>query len=354
MSLPASFSAPARGLIVAAAIAVLIIVLQHAASLLTPVLLAVFIAVIATPPLRWMRRRGLPKWLALALVVFVLVEIGSLLAVLSTGALEGFRDSMPTYQERFLALSENLGSWLEGLGVEGSRAAIPDLLDPDRVNGLVRLMLTNAGSLVGNGLLVLLATVFILLEAPSLPAKLRAAFNLPEQGQQRLIKLVGLVNRYMLIKALTSLGTALLIGIWLWLLDLDFIVIWVLLAFLLNFVPVIGSWIMGIPAILLALVQADLQTAMLTALGYMIVNVGIGNIIEPRVMGHGLGISSLVVFLSLMFWGWLFGTVGVFLSVPLTMAVIIALDASPQTRPIAILLGPEIKAESMSETRAEP
>jgi predicted PurR-regulated permease PerM len=99
---------------------------------------------------------------------------------------------------------------------------------------------------------------------------------------------------------------------------------------------------MTIPAVLLALVQTDLQTASLVALGYLVVNTVIGSVLEPRIMGRGLGISTLVVFLSLLVWGWVLGTVGVFLAVPLTMALIIALEASPQTRPFAILLGPEV------------
>ena len=152
------------------------------------------------------------------------------------------------------------------------------------------------------------------------------------------------INRYMVIKTLASLVTAGLIWVWLWYLGLDFAVLWALLAFLLNFVPFVGSLLMAAPAILLALVQTDIQTTLMVALGYLVVNTAIGSILEPRFMGKGLGISTLAVFLSLLFWGFVFGTVGVFLSVPLTMVLIIALDASPLTRPIAILLGPDIAA----------
>jgi predicted PurR-regulated permease PerM len=146
----------------------------------------------------------------------------------------------------------------------------------------------------------------------------------------------------MVIKSLTSLATALCIWVWLWFLGIDFAILWAILAFLLNFIPFVGAILMTIPAVLLALVQTDLQTALLVALGYLVVNTVIGSVLEPRIMGRGLGISTLVVFLSLLVWGWVLGTVGVFLAVPLTMALIIALDASPQTRPFAILLGPEV------------
>jgi predicted PurR-regulated permease PerM len=182
----------------------------------------------------------------------------------------------------------------------------------------------------------------MLLEAPRLPAKLRLAFHLTEEAETRLRRVLSAINQYMVIKSLTSLATALCIWVWLWFLGIDFAILWAILAFLLNFIPFVGAILMTIPAVLLALVQTDLQTASLVALGYLVVNTVIGSVLEPRIMGRGLGISTLVVFLSLLVWGWVLGTVGVFLAVPLTMALIIALDASPQTRPFAILLGPEV------------
>ena len=339
------FTPPARGLIVAGALALVLTVTKAAAPILIPLLLAIFIAIIATPALRWMRGRGMPKWGALAVIIFVLLEIGSLLALVTTGALEGFRDSLPTYQERFMLLSEQWGGWLEGVGVGGSREAIPDLMDPNRVAAIVRSLLSNASGFFATGLLVLLLTIFILLEANTLPAKLKAAFRLTEAGKARLQRLLDSIKRYMLINTLTSLGTAFCVWVWLWLLGIDFAVLWAILAFFLNFVPVVGNIVMMVPAVLLALVQAGLGTALLVAAGYLVINTLIGNVLEPRIMGRGLGISTLAVFVALLFWGWLFGTVGMFLAVPLTAALIIALDASPHTRPFAILLGPAIQDE---------
>jgi AI-2 transport protein TqsA len=342
MNLSSSWSGPARGLIVAAAFVIAVLGIHAAAPVLATVLLAVFIAVVATSPLDWLRRHGAPKWVALFIVVFVLLDLGSLVALLATGTLEGFRDSLPTYQERLILLTQQLADWLEGMGVPNSQAAIPDMFDPGLAMALVRKLLSDAGGLVAEGLLVLLVVVFILLEAPGLPAKFKAAFKTTPEADARLDRVLGAINRYMVIKSLTSLATGVLIWLWLWYLGLDFTFLWGLLAFLLNFIPFVGSVLMAIPAILLALVQTDVQTTLLVALGYVVVNVAIGNILEPRIMGKGLGVSTLAIMLSLLFWGWLLGGVGVFLSVPLTIALMIALDASPQTRPIAILMGPDL------------
>ncbi|MFO1422064.1 MAG: AI-2E family transporter [Candidatus Competibacteraceae bacterium] len=337
-----AFSAPARGLLVAGAFALVVTVLQSAASILAPILLAVFIAIVATPMLHWMRGRGVPKWGALAAIAFVLLDVGSLLALVTTGAVEGFRDRLPTYQERFMTFSHQFGGWLEGVGASGSREAIPDLLNPDMLAHGVRLFLSNASGIFALGFLVLLATIFILLEAPMIPAKLRAAFHVTEEGDARLKRLLDTVNRYMRIKTLTSLGTAACAWLLLRFFGIDFAILWAVLAFFLNFVPVVGNIVMMIPPVFLALIQIDPWTALLVAIGYLVINTVIGNVLEPRIMGKGLGVSTLAIFISLLFWGWLFGTVGMFLAVPLTAAVVIALDANPHTRPLAILLGPEI------------
>jgi predicted PurR-regulated permease PerM len=337
-----TFSAPARALLVAGAFALVVTVLQSAATILVPLLLAVFIAIVVTPMLRWMYRRGVPKWGALMVIAFILIDVGSLLALVTTGGVEGFRDSLPTYQERFITLSHQFGDWLEGVGVGGSREAMPDLLDPNLLAHGVRLFLSNASGIFALGFLVLLATLFILLEAPTFPAKLRAAFHWTEAGDARLKRLLDTINRYMQIKTLTSLGTAFSVWLLLWFFGIDFAILWAVLAFFLNFVPVLGNILMMIPPVFLALVQTDLQTTLFVAIGYLVINTAIGNVLEPRIMGKGLGVSTLAIFISLLFWGWLFGTVGMFLAVPLTAAAVIALDAHPQTRPLAILLGPAI------------
>ncbi len=347
----AGFSPAARAVVVAAAIAILVLFIQAGASVFAPILLAVFIAVVATPPLRWLRGRGVPKYLALGIVLFVLLDVGSLFALLTTGALESFRESLPTYQERLLALSDRAGLWLENLGMDHSREAVPDLLNPSAATGLVRSALSSASGTFATGLLVLLAVVFMLAEAPDLAAKLQAAFALSPAGEARLGRIVTAINQYMRIKTLTSLATGTCIWLWLWLLGIDFAALWGILAFVLNFIPFVGAVLMAIPAVLMALVQTDLPTTLLVVLGYMAANTLIGSVLEPKIMGRGLGISTLAVFLSLLFWGWVLGTIGVFLSVPLTMALIIALDASPTTRPVAILLGPAIGERTEAQVR---
>ena len=158
------------------------------------------------------------------------------------------------------------------------------------------------------------------------------------------------------IKTLTSLMTGLLVWIWLQIVGVNYPVLWGLLAFLFNYIPNIGSIIAAVPAVLLALVQLGLPGALWTAGGYLAVNMLIGNVIEPRIMGKGMGLSTLVVFLSLIVWGYILGGVGMFLSVPLTMIAKIVLEHNPRTRWIAVILGTREDARRIQaeKGRTEP
>jgi predicted PurR-regulated permease PerM len=348
------FGPATRFLIAAAAFIVVVAGMRAASSLVTPFLLAVFIAVVATPPLRELRSRGVPNWAAMLLVVLAIGGLGSVLAILVAGSLDGFRASLPEYQDRLKLLIDDLALWLDGVGLHTSREALQTYIDPARVLGMAGELVSGLSGVLANAFLILLTVVFILLEAAGLPAKLRAALVSPETSTERMHVVLDSINRYMGIKSLTSLGTGLVLWAWLTILGVDYAVLWALIAFLLNFVPTIGSILAAIPAVLLALVQIDLQSALLVALGYLVVNTLVGSILEPKIMGYGLGLSTLVVFVSLVFWGWVLGPVGMFLSVPLTMSLKIALDANPQTRPIAIMLGPELREPHRNRPIAPP
>jgi len=329
-------------LLIFASVAILIAGMRAAAPLLTPFLLAIFIAVLTAPPLFFLRRRGFPTWAALSVVVAALLAAGGVLTVIIGGSLNDFSANLPEYEARLRQQVGELLAWLRGFGIDVPREAFTSLLDPAEAMHLAGQMLSGLGGLLANAFLILLTVVFLLFEASQMPDKLRAALKRPEKPLQRLEAIASNINRYMAIKTLTSLLTGAGVALWLGFLGVDFPLLWGLVAFLLNFVPNIGSIIAAIPAVLLALVQLGLGSALWSALGYLLINGLVGNVLEPRVMGRGLGLSTLVVFVSLVFWGWVLGPVGMFLSVPLTMSLKIALDSSPETRPVAVLLGSDV------------
>ena len=329
-----------KGIVIFASLVVVAAGLKAAEDLAVPFLLAAFIATIAATPMFWLERHRVPGWAAIGIVmtamVVILLGAGALVAQ-SAGA---FTQKLPFYQERLTALFTEAINWLGGYGIELSRNLLIENFNPGEALALAGNTVAGLGGVLSNSFLILLTVIFILAEATSFPRKLRDVLSDADRSMPYFTRFAENVNRYFAIKTTVSLVTGLVITGYLAILRVDFPVLWGLLAFLLNFVPAIGSIIAAIPAVLLALVQLGPGFALLTAAGYAVVNVGMGNVVEPRFMGRGLGLSTLVVFLSLVLWGWILGPVGMLLSVPLTMTAKIALEANPSTEWLAHLLGP--------------
>ena len=329
-------------LLTMAAFVVVIAGMSAAKAILVPFLLAGFIAIISAPPLFWLHRKGLPTWVALVIVMLGVFLIGLLVVGLVGSSVRDFITDLPAYETKLRQQTALVMDLLGKLGVKISGPELVDMFDPGAAMKLVATLLNNLGNVLANGFLILMTVIFMLLEASSFPKKLRSALG--EHNAASVPYFDGFISNlkhYMAIKTCTSLATGVLVGLWLAILGVNYPMLWGLLAFSLNFVPNIGSIIAAVPAILLALIQLGLLKTLLTAAGYVVINLVMGSLIEPRFMGRGLGLSTLVVFLSLLFWGWVLGPVGMLLSVPLTMTAKIALDSRDETRWLAVLLGPE-------------
>ena len=332
-------SSIAQHLITVAALVIIIAGFHRAAPLIVPFLLAVFIAIISAPPLFWLNRKGLPIWLATLIVIVVISAIGFIILAIIGTSLNDFSRSLPLYQANIKEKSQVLVVWLTRLGIEGLDKGLLETLDPGLAMQFVAILLSGLKKVLTDGFMIILTVIFILLEASGFPAKLNAALANPEKAVVFFEKFNKNLQRYIVIKMLTSLATGIAITIWMVILGVDYPLLWGFLAFVLNFIPTIGSILAAIPTALLALVQLGTGYMLLVLIGYLVVNVIIGNFIEPKVMGRGLGLSTLVVFLSLVFWGYIFGPVGMLLAVPLTMIVKIALGSSEETKWISIMLG---------------
>ena len=345
MTKDTGLSAGTRFLITAAAFVVVVAGMRAAASLVVPFLLSAFIAIICWPPLFWMQRKGVPTPIAVGVLILGILVVGSLVGTFIGASVADFTRNLPVYQEQLQEKTGALMGLLERLGVDTSNAALSETLNPAAIMKTASGILASLGSMVTNGFLILLTVVFIMLEAAGLPAKMAAARGERKGSEEGFSTFIESVNRYLAIKTAISLVTGVIITIWLLILGVDYPVLWGLVAFLMNYVPNIGSIIAAVPAVLLALIQRGGGPALLVGAGYLVVNVVLGNVVEPRFMGRGLGLSTLIVFLSLVFWGWILGPVGMFLSVPLTMIVKIALESDEDTRWLGIFLGAGVEGD---------
>jgi AI-2 transport protein TqsA len=216
-----------------------------------------------------------------------------------------------------------------------------EYLNPGSVMSLVAGLFTGMGSVLSNIVLILLTVAFILLEASSFPIKLRSVLGDPQRTFPQYTKFVNDIKRYMVIKTIISLIAGITIGLWLFILGVDFPILWGFLAFLLHYIPNLGQIMASIPAVLLTFLQLGVGPAVFAAAGYLAVGFILGNMVEPRLMGRKLGLSTLIVFLSLIFWGSLLGPIGVVLCIPFTMTLKFAFENSKSTRWIAVLLESE-------------
>ncbi len=343
---------PVSVLLGAAAIVVIIGGLKLAAPIVVPFLLAAVLATILIPPLHWLTAHNLPLPVAMLVLSLGLVLIWIPLAALVGASFDAFYVALPGYQERIQAMVSRVATWLGEHGIEAGRAAIEDLVKPAAALSFVRQIGGGLGAVLANIFLILLTIIFILFEASEFPAKVREALGGRSEVVDSFREFSDRLQEYLRIKTLVSMMTGGTIALWLWIVGLDFALLWGVLAFLLNYVPNIGSIIAAVPALLLALVALDWGGVLLVLAGFLVANIVFGNIVEPRMMGKGLGLSTLVVFLSLLFWGWVLGPVGMLLSGPLTMAVKIALETDPRTRWFAVLLGPARQAAEVARQAA--
>jgi len=325
-------------LITAALFVIVVAGMRAAASIINPILIAVFLSSLCAPLLYWLQRRGVPNGFAVAAIVLGLLVVALLLMIFVGRSLNTLAQQLPVYQERLTALIAQAFDRLNTLGLDMTKSPLTDYVTPRKFMSLVSYGLSIFRGVFTNLFLIMLFILFILLETAGFPRKLQAAFPDPEGTLGHFRTMTANVNRYMGFKALFSLATGVSLWILLALIGVEFAGTWGVLAFFLNFIPAIGSIIAAIPAILWALVQLGLPSALLTLLAYLAVNIIIGNLLEPKFMGRKLGLSPLVVILSMIFWGWVLGPIGMVLSVPLTMIGKIALATNEDTRWIAVML----------------
>jgi AI-2 transport protein TqsA len=330
-----------NGLKIVIMLGMLVIILtgiRFAADIIVPFVLALFLAVVLNPLVQLLVRCRVPRVLAISLLIGAIVMLAVVLLASLGTSLNELARTLPQYRTSLSEPVQTITPWLQRFGFTVSVVELNKYIDPNAVMTMVTGLLTQLSNAMSSIFLLLLTVVFMLLEVPQLPAKLQQLMTRPVEGMGAIQRALDSVSHYLVLKTAISLVTGLVVWGMLVLLDVRFAFMWGLLAFALNYIPNIGSVLAAIPPILQVLVFGGLYDALIVLAGYLVINLLFGNILEPRIMGRGLGLSTLVVFLSLIFWGWLLGPVGMLLSVPLTIIVKIALEQSESGQSIAFLL----------------
>ena len=333
-------------IITLAAIVVVIAGMKAASALIVPFMIATFLALITVRPMLWLQANRVPTVLAALLIVLTILTALTVVGVVVGRSLAAFTAALPAYQEQLQGIMDGAVAFLaQYTDSDQSVERVRDLINPGWAMGLAATLLNAVRDIMTNTLLITFTVIFILLEASSFPTKIDAAFGESARSLTGARQFLDDLGRYLGINTLVSIVTGLLVWLLTWRLGLDFPRLWGMLAFLLNYIPTLGSIIAAVPAVLLALVQLGVGEATATAIGFMAINIAFGNFIEPRLMGYGVGISPLIVFVGLIFWGWVFGPVGMLLSVPLSMTLKLALENDERTRWVAIFIGSQRDAQ---------
>jgi predicted PurR-regulated permease PerM len=324
--------------IIIASLVIVIAGIKASASIITPLFLALFITAICYGPFVWLKNKGLPESLSLIVVVLATGILLTIFLGFIGTSISAFGEKLPFYEEKFQQYWSSINMWLINAGIIDENFGLEQHISPASIMSLTGDVFQGVGNLLGNSVLILLVVVFLLIESTLIIKKMTVI------KPESLVKADEILNkliRYTLTKTITSFATGLCIAISLSIIGVDFPILWGGLAFLLNFIPNIGSAIAAIPAIMLSLVQLGFPSAIITTVAYVAINGVIGNLIEPRLMGRSLGLSPLVVLLSLIFWGWALGTVGMLLATPLTILLKITFDNMEETKYFGLILGNE-------------
>ena len=332
------YSKLSKYLIVGASFTIVVSGLKIAAPIFVPFLLAIFISILVSPMLKLLKSKGLSNGIAILIIISLIGLVGLFIGSILGASVADFRQDLPEYSSKLSLISMQIQQGLANIGLVIDKDQWSESFNPSILLVAVGSSLTSFGGVLTNSFLILLTVVFILTENITFSEKLKNATGNTD-GQLWLENFATSVHNYIAIKGFVSLLTGFLVFVLLKLIGVEYAVLWSVTAVLLNFIPTVGSIIAAVPPVLLSLVQLSVADSIFVLIGYLVINLFVGNYIEPRWMGKGLNLSPFVVFVSLVFWGWILGPVGMLLSIPLTILVKIGLETQEETKWIAVLLG---------------
>ena len=333
-----------------AAFVIILVGMKLAQSFLNPFLMALFITIICAQPIFWLKKKNVSTGLAVLIVIIGLLAVYTGLNWLVGSSLSFFIRDASKYSESLKEITESSGRFFSERGINIAVFGGAGALDLAKVMEYTQTVVNHIGEMVSNEITFIFLTIFLLVEIDGIRLKIMVM----AKGSDATLEYWHIIGRkirhYLSIKTMTSLATGVFVGLSLAIIGVDYSILWGLLAFLLNYIPTIGSIIAAIPGITFSLLQFGFPATFWTAGIYIFANVAIGSVLEPRIMGKGMGLSAFTVFFCLIFWGFILGPVGMFLSVPITMAIKFILDYNPKTKWIAVLLG--TKNDALRELEA--
>ena len=322
---------------VLAATVVVLVGLRLGAPILNPILFAVVLTLLFSPVYSWLLRRGLPAPLALLGMLVLLTVLFLGLIFIVGGSISRFTERVGFYTTQLNGQVDSLDALIERLGL--SNVDVGDVVKPGALTEAIGAILSGIAGFLSDFFLILVIMLFLLGEGPAMMDRLRAGTSGDNPQVERLTTVGRSVVRQFGLRAIVNLVTGAGVTVLLFLLGVDFPLLWGILTFFLSFVPYIGLVLAVAPAVVLALAEFGVSRAVLVIVGVIVINILAENVLSPMMMGRGLNISPTIVFLSFIFWAWLLGGAGAFLALPITLFVAVMFGTFPETRWLASLIG---------------
>lgn len=322
-----------------AAFVIILAGMKQAQSFLNPFLMALFITIICAQPIFWLKKKNVSSGLAVLIMIIVLLAVYTGLNWLVGSSISLFIRDASKYSESLKEITESSGRFFSERGINIAVFGGAGSMDPAKVMEYTRTVVSHIREMVSNEITFVFLTIFLLTEIDGIRLKIMVMVKGNDANFEYWQNIGRKIRHYLSIKTMTSLATGVFVGLSLAIIGVDYPILWGLVAFLLNYIPTIGSVIAAIPGITFSLLQLGFPATFWTAGIYIFTNVAIGSVLEPRIMGKGMGLSAFTVFFGLIFWGFILGPIGMFLSVPITMVIKFILDYNPKTKWIAVLLG---------------
>jgi AI-2 transport protein TqsA len=326
-----------RVMLALAATVVVFVGMRLAAPIFNPILFAVVLALLFSPIYAWLIRHRIPTPLALVIMLVGLSVLFLGLSLLLGVSIARFSGEIGSYTSKLSGQLDEIQNLTKSLGV--TTADLHKALSPSALTGAIGAVLSGVADFLSDLFLILVIVLFLLAEGPAMMNRLRASTG-PEHPQVARLAVFGRnVVRQLGLRAIVNLVTAAGVVVLLLVLRVDFPLMWGILAFFLSFIPWIGLPLAVAPAVVLALAEHGLTSAVLVIVGVIVINVLAENALSPMLMGRGLSISPTVLFIGFIFWAWLLGGPGAFLAAPLTIFLVLMLDTFPETRWLASVMG---------------
>ncbi len=322
-------------------------ILMALKDILIPITISVFLTFLFHPLIVYLKKYHLPKWLSLILILIFLLGIYYLIGLLVYANIGNFSQKLQVYYSNLIKSLQQILSpfnltvkeFAHLLNIKTESINLSSVLENLFKAGILQNVFSSFSSVLGDFFISMIFWIFMILGKTKFEERLKIAFsNNKEQIEGFISSINNQLQSYIVIKTITSLTTGIIVTIILWIYGIDFAIFWGLLTFILNFIPNIGSIIATLFPIVISFLEFGVGFGTISMSILLILNQNIiGNLVEPHFLGRQMDLSPVFVLFSLIFWGWIWGIAGMFLSVPIAAGLKILLSNIEPLKPIAIL-----------------